>query len=227
MTATHPAATASTCSTARWYADDPHEVWSWMRREAPVYYDEVSDVWGIARYDDVLAIEKDPRTFSSRRAPRPHGTPLPMMISMDDPEHQRRRSLVNRGFTPRRIAEHGGRRSPGSAGASSTGCARRARATSCGTWPRRCRCMVIADLLGFDERRPRRPAPLVRRHAPGHRRRPAPPRCRDRAPTPCSASASCQLRGHRRAPGRPPRRPHQHPVRRPRSTGTASTTSRS
>src|SRR4029450_7544753 len=65
-----------------WYADDPHEIWTWMRREAPVYYDPVSDVWGIARYDDGLAIEKDPRTFSSRRAPRPHGMPLPMMISM-------------------------------------------------------------------------------------------------------------------------------------------------
>ncbi|HEY5696611.1 MAG TPA: cytochrome P450 [Acidimicrobiales bacterium] len=88
-----------------WYAEDPHEVWAWMRREAPVHYDEVADVWGIARYDDVLAIEKDPKRFSSRRAPRPHGDPLPMMISMDDPDHQRRRSLVNRGFTPRRIGE--------------------------------------------------------------------------------------------------------------------------
>ena len=88
-----------------WYAEDPHEVWAWMRREAPVHYDEVADVWGIARYDDVMAIEKDPKRFSSRRAPRPHGDPLPMMISMDDPDHQRRRSLVNRGFTPRRIGE--------------------------------------------------------------------------------------------------------------------------
>jgi cholest-4-en-3-one 26-monooxygenase len=89
-----------------WYAEDPHAVWTWMRREAPVYWDERSQVWGIARYDDVLAIEKDPETFSSRRAPRPHGAGLPMMISMDNPQHQRRRSLVNRGFTPRRIADH-------------------------------------------------------------------------------------------------------------------------
>jgi cytochrome P450 family 142 subfamily A polypeptide 1 len=89
-----------------WYARDPHAVWTWMRHEAPVYWDPLSEVWGIARYDDVLAIEKDPQTFSSHRAPRPHGTPLPMMISMDNPEHQRRRSLVNRGFTPRRIADH-------------------------------------------------------------------------------------------------------------------------
>ena len=29
-----------------------------------------------------------------------------MMISMDDPLHHRRRSLVNRGFTPRRVRDH-------------------------------------------------------------------------------------------------------------------------
>jgi cytochrome P450 family 142 subfamily A polypeptide 1 len=87
-----------------WYADDPHAVWSWMRAEAPVYYDAAGDVWGITRYDDVLAIEKDPTTFSSTRAPRPHVPAMPMMISMDDPDHRRRRGLVNRGFTPRRIA---------------------------------------------------------------------------------------------------------------------------
>jgi cholest-4-en-3-one 26-monooxygenase len=89
-----------------WYADDPHEIWTWMRREAPVYYDESCDVWGIARHADVLAVERDPVTFSSRRAPRPHGQSLPMMISMDNPDHQRRRSLVSRGFTPRRVAGH-------------------------------------------------------------------------------------------------------------------------
>jgi cytochrome P450 family 142 subfamily A polypeptide 1 len=89
-----------------WYAAQPYEQWAWMRANAPVYYDEPNDVWGIARYEDVLAIEKDARTFSSMRAPRPHGDPLPMMISMDNPEHQRRRSLVNRGFTPRKVQNH-------------------------------------------------------------------------------------------------------------------------
>ena len=87
------------------YAGDPHEAWTWMRREAPVYYDEASDVWGITRYDDVLAIEKDPVTFSSTGAPRPHLSVFPMMISMDDPEHRRSRGLIHRGFTPRRVAD--------------------------------------------------------------------------------------------------------------------------
>ena len=77
-----------------------------MREHAPVYYDPKSDVWAITKYDDVLAIEKDAKGFSSYGAPRPHGMPLPMMISMDNPEHQRRRSLVYHGFTPKRVAEH-------------------------------------------------------------------------------------------------------------------------
>ena len=87
------------------HAREPHDVWTWMRREAPVYHDERNDVWAVTRYRDVLAIEKDPVTFSSRRSPRPHGDPLPMMISMDDPAHHQRRSLVNRGFTPRRVRD--------------------------------------------------------------------------------------------------------------------------
>ena len=49
-----------------------------MRENAPVYYDEQRDVWGITRHADVLAIEKDPKTFSSKFSPRPHGGGLPM-----------------------------------------------------------------------------------------------------------------------------------------------------
>jgi cholest-4-en-3-one 26-monooxygenase len=103
--ANHPTLPGLNLLDGRWYADDPHEVWTWMRREAPVYWDEEAEVWGIARYDDILAVEKDPATYSSRRGPRPHMEPFPSMISMDDPEHRLRRSLVNRGFTPRRVAE--------------------------------------------------------------------------------------------------------------------------
>jgi cytochrome P450 family 142 subfamily A polypeptide 1 len=103
--ATHPTLPDLNLLDGQWYADDPHAVWTWMRREAPVYWDEQAEVWGIARYEDVLAIEKDPGIYSSRRGPRPQMEPFPSMISMDDPEHRLRRSLVNRGFTPRRVAE--------------------------------------------------------------------------------------------------------------------------
>ena len=79
-------------------------------------------------------------TFSSRRSPRPHGDPLPMMISMDDPEHHRRRSAREPGVHAPAGARPRGGRSGGSATRSSTGCASGASATSCGTSPRRCRC---------------------------------------------------------------------------------------
>lgn len=76
-----------------------------MRHNAPVYYDPNSDIWAVARYDDVLSVSRDPRTYSSYKAPRPKGRPLPMMISMDDPAHLNRRKLVNKGFTPRRVRD--------------------------------------------------------------------------------------------------------------------------
>jgi cytochrome P450 family 142 subfamily A polypeptide 1 len=89
-----------------WYAGNPYRDWAWMRDNAPAYWDEKNEVWALTRYDDVLAAEKDPATFSSHRAPRPHGHHLPMMISMDAPEHSRRRKLVSKGFTPRRVRDH-------------------------------------------------------------------------------------------------------------------------
>jgi cholest-4-en-3-one 26-monooxygenase len=89
-----------------WYASQPFDDWAWMRRHQPAFHDAANDVWAITRYHDVLAVEKDPVTFSSARAPRPHGNPMPMMISMDDPLHARRRKLVSKGFTPRRVREH-------------------------------------------------------------------------------------------------------------------------
>src|SRR5690242_16041718 len=90
----------------RWYASQPFDDWAWMREHAPAYWDAKNEVWALTRYDDLLAVEKDPAAFSSQRAPRPHGDHLPMMISMDDPEHTRRRKLVSRGFTPRRVRDH-------------------------------------------------------------------------------------------------------------------------
>ena len=105
VTATHPTRPDIDLLDGRWYASRPDDTFAWMRANAPVYYDAANDVWAISRYADVLAIEKDPRTYSNARSPRPHGNSLPMMISMDDPDHLRRRLLVNSGFTPRRVRE--------------------------------------------------------------------------------------------------------------------------
>jgi cytochrome P450 family 142 subfamily A polypeptide 1 len=90
------------CSGAFW-AGDHHEALTWMRREAPVYFDGV--VWGVTRYADVKDVSRQPEVFSNAGGIRPQQPPLPMMIDMDDPAHLQRRKLVNKGFTPRRVRD--------------------------------------------------------------------------------------------------------------------------
>ena len=102
----HPTHPALRLLDGRFYAEDPHPHFSWMRRHAPVYWDPEGRVWGVARYADVVRVSRDPETFCSRHGSRPDSPPLASMINLDDPAHLRRRSLVNRGFTPRRVAAH-------------------------------------------------------------------------------------------------------------------------
>ncbi len=90
------------CSGAFW-AGDHHEALTWMRAEAPVYWD--GTVWGVTRYGDLKQVSKAPDTFSNAGGIRPGFAPLPMMIDMDDPAHLQRRKLVHRGFTPRRVRD--------------------------------------------------------------------------------------------------------------------------
>ncbi len=90
----------------RFYAEDPHPHFTWMRANAPVYHDAAGGVWGIATHADIQRISRDPATFSNAQGMRPDSPPLPSMINLDDPGHKRRRNLVNSGFTPRRVADH-------------------------------------------------------------------------------------------------------------------------
>jgi cytochrome P450 len=97
----------------------PHEVFTWLRREAPVYWHEPTShtpdgegFWVVSRHADAMRVLLDPATFSSATGGRrKHGgsflqdSPLAgvMLNMMDPPRHDRIRSLVNKGFTPRRI----------------------------------------------------------------------------------------------------------------------------
>ena len=89
-----------------WYAGDPHPHFAWMREHAPLYWDEAGQVWGVATYEELVRVSKDTDTFCSRMSSRPDSPPIPSMINMDDPEHRRRRNLVNKGLTPRRVQDH-------------------------------------------------------------------------------------------------------------------------
>jgi len=88
-----------------WYATDPHEDLGWLREHAPAYYCPKADVWGISRYDDIVFASRNPEIFSNHDNIHPKTGHVPMMISMDDPDHTRRRKIVNKGFTRRRVSD--------------------------------------------------------------------------------------------------------------------------
>ncbi|MCB1004528.1 MAG: cytochrome P450, partial [Acidimicrobiales bacterium] len=99
----HPTREDIDIVSGEFWGRNPHDTMTWMRANAPVYWD--GNVWGITRYADVKDISKDPVTFCSGEGFRPDSGAIPMMISMDDPDHLRRRKLVNKGFTPRRVRD--------------------------------------------------------------------------------------------------------------------------
>jgi cytochrome P450 len=103
-----------------WDAGPPHDLFTRMRREAPVHWSPLADhpgeagFWSVTRAPDLHAVSLDHRTFSSEVGGvlvlDDFGIPLEaqrqQMISMDPPRHDRIKALFQRGFTPKRIAEH-------------------------------------------------------------------------------------------------------------------------
>ncbi len=89
----------------RFYAGDCFGAFAWMRENEPLYHDRNNDIWGVTLHEDIMTVSKAPDVFCSGQGFRPEAPNMPMMINMDRPGHMVRRNLVNRGFTPRRIAE--------------------------------------------------------------------------------------------------------------------------
>ena len=105
----HPVDPAIRLTDGAFYAADPHAHFRWMREHAPVYWDEAGQCWGITRHADLVAVSRDTDTWRSSGGIRPDSPPMQYMIDMDDPDHRKRRALVNKGFTPRRVQEREGR----------------------------------------------------------------------------------------------------------------------
>jgi cholest-4-en-3-one 26-monooxygenase len=109
MTATD---TAVQLDDPRTYLDGPpHDFFDHLRRDEPVHWHESPNYppgfWVVTKYADVIAIERDVKTFSSARGgalldDQAEGTEL-MMLNQDPPQHTRLRNLVARGFTPKVI----------------------------------------------------------------------------------------------------------------------------
>jgi cytochrome P450 len=94
------------------FQDDPYPVYARLRAEDPLHHNEIHDFWVLTRHADVDAALRDHETFSSamgvsldRSAWGPDAHKVMSFLAMDPPRHQRLRSLVSRGFTPRRLQE--------------------------------------------------------------------------------------------------------------------------
>lgn len=98
--------------------DDPHPTLRRARDLQPVFFSEGLGTWVVTRYDDVVAVMRDPARFSSRAAitnrpgpPPPEilevlagGIPYePNSVDLDPPRHSVFRGLIQGAFTPRRI----------------------------------------------------------------------------------------------------------------------------
>jgi cytochrome P450 len=99
----------------------PHDLFRRLRSECPVHwsdgiseYPEEDGFWSVTRAEDVHEVSRDWQTFSSEvggfTALKNAGLSLEMQqamfIGMDPPKHDRLKALFQRGFTPKRIAEH-------------------------------------------------------------------------------------------------------------------------
>jgi len=94
----------------------PHEWFAFLRKNAPVWWHEEADgpgFWCVTKYDDCVTVNREHEHFSSaRRATFIWDMPEEnleqmrlLMLNMDPPLHTRYRRLVNKGFTPRMVAQ--------------------------------------------------------------------------------------------------------------------------
>jgi cytochrome P450 len=99
----------------------PLELFRRMRAECPVHwterfaeYPDEDGFWSVTTADDVHEVSRDWQTYSSeiggftsiKNAILPLELQQAMFIGMDPPKHDRLKALFQRGFTPKRIAEH-------------------------------------------------------------------------------------------------------------------------
>jgi cytochrome P450 len=99
----------------------PHELFRRLRSECPVHwskriseYPDEDGFWSVTTAEDVHEVSRDWQTYSSelggftalKNAILSLEMQQAMFIGMDPPKHDRLKALFQRGFTPKRIAEH-------------------------------------------------------------------------------------------------------------------------
>jgi len=97
---------------------DPYPYYAALRDDAPTHFVEALGGFAVSRYADVRRVMHDDETFSSTAMAALVSRPVEYttedgdeartpvsIIGLDGADHSRLRRIVNRGFTPRRIAE--------------------------------------------------------------------------------------------------------------------------
>ncbi len=89
---------------------DPYPVWTRLRNEEPLYYNEKYDFYAVSRFDDVERCLVNWQTYSSAKGSvlevikADIEVPPGLFIFEDPPGHDLHRGLLSRVFTPRRLA---------------------------------------------------------------------------------------------------------------------------
>ncbi len=103
-----------------WENGPPYELFKEMRGKCPVHwsgkieqYPQEAGFWSVTTADDVHEVSRDWQTYSSELGGVtvfaeifPLELARGMFIGMDPPKHDKIKALFQRGFTPKRIADH-------------------------------------------------------------------------------------------------------------------------
>ncbi|GFG74351.1 cytochrome P450 [Mycobacterium botniense] len=94
------------------FHEDPYPYYRRLRDEAPLYRNDELNFWALSRHQDVLQGFRNSTALSNAYgvsldpvSRNPDAHKVMSFLAMDDPGHLRLRTLVSKGFTPRRIRE--------------------------------------------------------------------------------------------------------------------------
>lgn len=98
------------------FVESPYEQYRRLREHDPVHWSELLEGWVLTRFDDVVAVLRDPTVSVEldnarstgvvevhRARQRRSGRPSDTLVLRDDPDHQRLRKLLQRPFGPRPV----------------------------------------------------------------------------------------------------------------------------
>ncbi|MET0451414.1 MAG: cytochrome P450 [Mycobacterium sp.] len=98
------------------FHEDPYPYYRRLRDEAPLYHNEELNFWALSRHTDVVQGFRNSTSLSNKHgvsldpiSRNEHAHKVMSFLALDDPGHLRLRTLVSKGFTPRRIRELEGR----------------------------------------------------------------------------------------------------------------------